>query len=215
MIEFFLQSLNPVKIYVSITLLFALTLGMRNDIHRLLLAILCFGFANEAISSILLFNGYKIRFSATLYIIIHHSLWLLLLGKKATFKNSIILLLLFFLAFSFYNLFFLEGMKSFNFNSFIVGAFIYILAFTYESFYHLRKENFTYFTSNHYILLLSPLLYFFGVSFVFGFKSKTLAETVIFGGINLYNFLINFVNFIYYFLICVYIYREKKLKYGE
>lgn len=213
MFDFFIQSINFIKLYVVFTLVFALTLGIRKKNHKLLLGILLVSFLAELIDSILLFHKQSIGSSATLNVIVHHSLWLLILYDNCKLKKTIAVFSIVFWSFSVFNLFFGEGLAAFNYSTFIVGAFLYVVAFILESFRNLKQENFVFFTSNDYWLLLAPVFFFFGLSFVFGFKSRELATTIIFNDIKLYSFIMYVVNIIYYSLLTIYIYKEKKQAY--
>lgn len=118
-----------------------------------------------------------------------------------------------FLLFGLFNLVFIEKGDC-NFYTFIAGGLLYIALFIYESFLQLRNENFSFFLSRKYLLLSVPILFFFGFSFIFGFKSDELAERKIFGLIELFDFIAYFSNISYYTLINIYIYRERRLKYA-
>lgn len=96
----------------------------------------------------------------------------------------------------------------------IVGAFIYLVLFIIESFYELQKENLVFFTSNRFILLFSPILFFLGFSVGFGFESFAILGKEIFG-FKLYDLISHFVNVVYYSLMNIYIYNEKKIRSGE
>lgn len=216
MVEFIYQFSKPLKILVLLSLLYALYgLKWKNQTHRFVIAILFLCFFLELTNSILLFYRKSIVFSSTIGAILHHGLWLWLLARNAVFKKTAFLLLYAFMAFALANLFFIDGMQKFNYYTFVVGAFLYIIIFIYESSYRLRKENFEFFLSNIYILLIAPILFFFGMSFMFGFNSKNVTSFLLFGDVKLYTFITYFVNIIYYALINVYIYREKKLKDGQ
>lgn len=207
--EYFLK---PIKFIVLFTLLFAVfTLNRQKQINKYLITILVICFVTELINSVLRFNGENVSLSTTISIIIHHSFWLLLLSNFISFKNIFNVLFTFFIICSIVNLVYGEGLSHFNFITFITGAFIYIIIFVYESFYQLRKENFPFFLSNDYLLLSAPVIFFFGLSFMFGFKSKEVTSNIVFGEVKLYDIIIYFVNIIYYSLINIYIYREKKL----
>jgi hypothetical protein len=52
------------------------------------------------------------------------------------------------------------------------------------------------------------------MSFMFSFKSHDLGETRVFADFKLYSFLQVFVNFIYYTLLNLYIYSEKRLSHA-
>ena len=212
MLDFFIQSINFIKVYVIITLIYAMTLGFQKTTYRILITILLISFGTELINSALLFTKKTIGFSSTINVILHNGLWLILLLKNSKSKKVIEIVTIFFFSFAFLNLFLIEGPEKFNYITFIVGALFYIGTFIWESFYHLKLENFSFFTTNKYVLLSAPILFFFGLSFVFGFKSKELASTIVFGNIKLYPLIMTVVNIIYYTLLNVYIFREKRLQ---
>ncbi len=213
MIDFVFHFLNPLKIIVLLTLLFGLLiLNKKSQTHRHLLAILFVCFFTEVINSILIVNGKPIGLCFTISIIIHHGLWLWLLAKNAAFKKVAFLLPGCFLVFGIVNLFFFDGTQRFNYYTFVAGAFLYIIIFIYESFRRLKQENFSFFLSNIYLLLAAPVLFFFGLSFMFGFNSENVTSILIFGHIKIYTFITYFVNIVYYTLINIYVYREKHLK---
>ncbi|MFC7772497.1 hypothetical protein [Flavobacterium sp. GCM10027622] len=212
MLDFFLQSINWIKIYVLFTLIFAFTLGFQKGTYKILITILMVSFGTELINSTLLFVKRPIGFSSTINVILHHGLWLVLLYRNSQSKKIMEIITLVFICFAVFNLFFLEGTEQFNYNTFIFGALLYIGAFIWESFRHLKQENFDFFTANKYLLLAAPVLFFFGLSFVFGFKSKELATTVVFDHIKLYPLIMTVVNALYYTLLNIYIFKEKKRK---
>jgi hypothetical protein len=216
MIDFVYHFLRPLKIIVLLTLFSGLLfLDRKKQIHRHLLTILWVCFLTEAINSILIVNKKTIGLFVSISIIIHHGLWIWMLAKNAAQKNAAFLLLGCFLLFGLINISFFEGTKEFNGYTFVFGAFIYIIIFIYESFCKLRLENFDFFTSNTFILLTAPVLFFFGYSFMFAFNNKNVTSYLLFGQLKLYTFISYFVNIVYYSLINLYIYREKKLKHVE
>ena len=177
--------------------------------------ILLMCFSMELTNSILRFHNKSIDLASTIGVVIHHGLWLFLLAKNAVFHKTAFLLLCGFLIFAITNFIFFYGTQEFNYYTFVVGAFLYIIIFIYESFYQLRQENFDFFLSNTFILLTAPVLFFFGYSFMFGFNSKNVTSYLLFGHLKLHTLISSFVNIIYYALIILYIYREKKLKHVE
>lgn len=212
MIDFAIQFLKPLKIAVLLTLLFAFWgLNRKNEVHRYLLFILVICFSTELMNSALIVNAKSIVLSSTLSICLHHTLWLVLLSKFVSFIKVAYLLIISFILFAAINLFFFEGVESFNYYTFVVGAFIYLVIFIYQSFYKLKAEDFPFFLSNNYLLLSAPILFFFGLSFMFGFKTSKITSFIIFDDVKLYTFIIYFVNVVYYTLINIYIYREKRL----
>ena len=211
--NFFFQ--KPIKILVVITFLFAVfSLSRRNSVHKYLILILLVCSLTEVVNSIIIFNNKSIVFSSTIGMILHHILWLIILEKKIYFKTVFYVLLISFIVFAAVNLFFIYGINRFNSYTFVIGAFIYILIFIYESFYKLKHENFSYFFSNSYLLIFSPVLLFLGLSFYFGFKDSALGEINVLSSIKLYDMIAYFANIIYYTLINIYIYRERKLKHA-
>ena len=118
-----------------------------------------------------------------------------------------------YIIFSIINWLAIEGSSGFNYYTFVVGAFLYLIFFIIESFYRLSKEDFAFFLANDFILLLAPILLFLGLSFMFGFKSKLVTSTMLFPNIKLYDAIVYFVNVVYYVLLNMYIYKERKRTY--
>lgn len=209
-----LSTVKILQVYILLTFIHILLFpGNKKGDNKILFIILSISIATEIISTIFNFFNIKTGFVYSVSIIAHHSTWLYLLNRYFDKKFNLI----FVVAFLFYaitNIFFLEGTSLFNHYTFIAGGLLYIILFIYESFRNLKAENLPYFLSSKYILLSAPILFFFGLSFVFGFRSKELAETFVFGKVKLYDFIIYFVNIIYYTLINIYIYREKKLNHA-
>jgi len=214
MIEFF-KYINLIKITVLLTLAFALVkLDWKNRIHQIVISILSICMLTEIINSILVFNKVSINFTTSISQLVHHSLWLFLLHINTLHKKISKIALYAFILFGLINLFFGEGLHGFTYFTFIVGALIYIVIFIIETFNRLKQEDFTFFLSNNFLLLMAPLLFFFGLSFMFGFKSNDIMSSLIFGNIKLYTFIIYFVNIIYYSMLNIYIYKEKRAKNG-
>jgi hypothetical protein len=62
------------------------------------------------------------------------------------------------------------------------------------------------------LLLFCPVMFFLGLNFILAFKSTSISSTKIFWDVTLYQ-LINYpVNIIYYTLINVYMFTEKRNK---
>lgn len=217
MLNDFFFYVKLISLYIAITFIIVIImLDLKKKNNKFLFIIIAVCLITEIVSLLLVISNqtHYIGLTYTISMIIHAYLWLKLLFSEVLKRKATAVMLAAFLLFSFTNLFFGEGFVKCNFNTFIFGAFTYISIFIYESFYQLKKENFIFFQSNNYLLLFSPVLFFFGLSFVFGFKSKALAETHVFVNLGLYDFIIYFVNIIYYTLINIYIYREKKLKHA-
>lgn len=214
MLEFYSSSrLNIIQLLVLITFINALLfLGIKNKIHKFLVAILASNFLNELFTIVCILNKIDYSFLYSITIIIHNVLWLILLYKLTGYKTILKYILIVYLCCALINLIVFEGFGHFNNYTFVFGAFIYISIFIISSFKELKKENFPFFYSNNYLLLFAPVLFFLGLSFYFGFQNSALGDIIIIGDLNLYDALIYFVNIIYYTLINIYIYREKRLK---
>ena len=112
--------------------------------------------------------------------------------------------------FCFTMIFVADNLLNAAFYMFTVGSIIYITSFIVLSFNVLKIENFNLFLSNEFLLIISPIFFFIGLSFLFAFGSKSLFKEKIFGNIYLYNLINYSVNLIYYSLINLYIYKEYK-----
>lgn len=207
------QLLNTTRIFVIITFTSSLLfLNLKNENNKLLLSILSVSFITELVAVILICTDNR-TLIGTLYslsVLLHHGLWLYLLISSVYKSKYLYYVLVSFILFGVYNLYFLEGVVKFNYLTFIVGALLYIIIFIYQSFLQLKQENFPFFQSNNYLLLFAPILFFFGMSFMFGFRSNEITSAIIFADIKLYKVINQFVNCIYYLLLIVYIYKEKK-----
>ncbi|RDI13404.1 hypothetical protein [Flavobacterium sp. AG291] len=206
--------LELIPLYVLVTLFVALSkLKLKYVANKYLMIILLINGVTEISSAFLLYSGNSISLISTINIIITTCLWLLLMDMWIKSRIVIIITIIAFLLFSTINLFFIEGIWIFNKYTFIVGAFLYLIVFIVKSFNELKLEKFSVLLSNYYILVLSPIIYFFGFSFIFGFGDIPLAKVKVFE-VKLYTIIAFFVNIIYYTLINIYIYRERKFKHA-
>lgn len=205
------ENINFVQFLVVVTfIVHTLTFNKKKENHRLLLIILLLCFLNELASLLFILMNISYSLLFTVSVMIHNALWLFVISKVC--QRESIYILLFYFVFAFLNLLFVEGFVHFNYNTFIAGALLFIIIFISESFVRLKNEAFSFFSSNDYILIFAPVLFFFGLSFIFGFRSDVLSEKMLFGNVNLYEFINISVNLVYYTLINVYIYREKRIK---
>lgn len=213
MIKTFLPFMNFTQLLVLLSFLVVLiTYDRKNKLHRILLFILFVSLINEIVCLLFLYKKANISLIYTINTLFHHPLWLFLLFQITQRKMLGRIVLAIFFTYGLVNLISFEGCHKFNYNTFIVGAFLYLIFFIWESFYRLKKEDFGFFLSNNYLLLFAPVLFFFGLSVIFGFKSRELSETVIFGDTKLYTVIGYFINVVYYGLIILYMYREKTSK---
>lgn len=215
MYENLLQYINLTQVLVIITFLIVLIRhNPRDTIHRILIAILAVNLINEIIHYIYLIMNVRSSVMYTVNVMLHHCLWLYLLSRIAHLRQLVLYVMSGFIAFSVFNVTLLEGSDVFNFNTFIAGAILYVVLFIVESFRQLKHENLRFFTNDNYLLLCAPLLLFIGLSFIFGFKSRELSTTLVFGNVTLYVAIGYFVNIVYYLLINIYIFRHKKVSNG-
>lgn len=196
-----------IKLYIFITLIFYFTLKKKN---RILGFLLLAAASNEVINFVLQHFNIILYGKNNAYIFLHQILWLLLL-KQSTNRQKLhqisIIVFALFSAFSFYFVVFKTG---FNYDVFVMGAFLYLTLFIYESYLRLKNEELSFFLSNDYLLLFAPILFFLGMSFMFSFKSHSVTSTLLFNDIKLYTVISYFVNIVYYTTILVYIFKEKK-----
>ncbi|WP_162127735.1 hypothetical protein [Flavobacterium phycosphaerae] len=197
---------TPIKILVLLTFILGLLyLNKQNTRHKVLLCVLFVSVVTEMGGAILtnLSLLYSIAF------IVHNTLWLsmLFLFKNTRFLKKIIIAYVVFCVFYFL---YKEVDTPLNTDNFIIGAFIYLFTFLTLSFKELKAENIVFFQSNRYLLLCSPLIFFFGYSIMFGFGDHVLTGEVLFRDTLLYDFVSYLSNIIYYLLILLYIYTEKR-----
>lgn len=175
--------------------------------HRLLMLILVVNLENELFSLVFLANAIPTSLLYNISTIFHHCLWIILISSYSEhriLRKSYIC----FIVPALLNLLFYEQLE-FNFYTFIYGSLIYIMIFIYECFNNLKKENLPFFIDNDFLLIIAPVLFFFGFSFMFAFRSIPFVTTFILNDMRLYDFIQGFVNIIYYMLIIIYVIREK------
>lgn len=196
------------KVYVLFTFLNSF---IKKVVNNKLILILLFSLLNILISSALIYINIKIAFINNLYIICSFVLWLSVLKDITKFKRANYFLLVFIL-FSVFNLFFYENFNELNTKTFVFGTLLYLLLFVYVSYTMLKNERLDFFIDNNFILISSPILFFVGYSLMFGFKNKFLNNIILFNEVKLFDIISNFVNFTFYTLINLYIYKERSLK---
>lgn len=211
MLDLFLKYSNPIKIIVLLTLIFGFAcLKKRNTIHANVKWIIVISFITEYSIFPLLYCNSPISLMYSISFIFHHAAWLFLLSHFLESKERMRIWIVVYIAFGVLNLLFFEGAVNINYYTFIFGAFIYLYFFISESFFQLKKDNFAYFTSNSYLLLFSPVLFFLGYSFMFAFQDYNIISTHVLGKIELYDFVGHTVNIMYYIFLNYYIFKERK-----
>lgn len=205
-----LYSITPIQLYIIFSLIWVLINYVPKKKVNYLVLIISGGIFNEVISNFHKLEKENFSFNSNIYLLIYSLFWFLILLEGSKFRKQIIYILSFFIFFWTLDFLFFAQLSHFCTNSFILGALFYLIIFTYQSFYELKNNNLTFFQNNDYLLQSAPILLFLGLSFVLGFKNKALQNTIIFGTINLYQFISYFVNIVYYTIINVYIFKEKK-----
>lgn len=186
-------------------------LDKRKRNNRLLLAVLSLSVFIEFFSIYLLLNKLNLNKLYSIGFILHNSLWLIILFNVFKKKESFYIIIVFYILFGILNILFIEK-DNLNYSTFIIGALLYIFIFLLESFKKLNDENLLFFISIKNLLIIVPLLFFFGFSILFGFSNSHLFYEKIIGEINLYTFISLLVNILYYVFIFIYIIKERKLK---
>lgn len=207
----YISSINLISYLVVFSLIFGLVfLKKKKQSSKILLLVLLTSSITEITAFGLITNHKNLNLLYSFFYIIHNGLWLILLGKILNNRiiNSVTIL---FFVFGFLNLFFIEG-SNLNYMTFVVGSLLYISVFAIESYRQLKSENLNFFVTTNYLLLFTPILFFFGLSFLLSFRNLDIMYYLVFDEIYLYNCIIYFVNITYYSLITLYIYREYQLK---
>lgn len=179
-----------------------------NSDTRDLFWILSICFFTEIVAKFLYYYEFSLWYLYNISFIIHNYLWLkILLRTNKMLQRSILIP---YLVFSILVFGFIDKVSFFNKAIMIVGALLYLITFIIISYKNLALENVDYFKSNHFILIASPVVFFFGLSILFGFNSQKLLDTPVIGTTKLYRFIIIFVNIIYYSLMNIYLIKERK-----
>lgn len=210
MIREYLLRVAFVVLLLLSTLVHALiVLKWKNSTHRYVLLILSVFLLNESACFVMYIYGIAQKTHYTLALFIHTLLWLLILRQSVRSTKLINNLIITYVAFTLCNFFLIEGWYVFNCYSFIMGSFIYLIVLLLESFQQLKQENFRFFSNNRFLLLMSPVLFFIGITFMLGFRNHDLLVTKLFNELYLYKIINIVVNVAYYSLLHLYIFREK------
>ena len=210
--EIFNEFVNFVKVIVYISFLNSiLFLDKKKLINKWLIVIVSVCFFTEIFNSLLVVLKVSLGFFNTISIIFHNLFWIILLSLIFKFKIQKIWFSIY-LFICLINILFIQGFQKFNTYTFLFSAIIYLVILISKNINILRLEKLDIFKTNKYLLSLSPILFFIGLGLMFSFKSKTLVNLQIFNEIKLYTFINYFVNTIYYALINIYIFKERKLQ---
>jgi hypothetical protein len=203
--------INPIFYLVLLTFVNSVFfLNKKTLSNRILFYIIGNYFLTELVSIFLNYNIISVDILYNISIAIQFVLWIYLLLIVINVQNKLILyLFIVLIIFSLINHF-----NDFNSNNFILGSAVYSIIYIFESYKLLKNENLSFFQTNNYLIITSPIIFFFGMSFMFAFNSHDLTSCIVFANVKLYTFISYFVNIIYYSLINLYIYKERKLQNG-
>lgn len=167
----------------------------------------------EVVNSLLVHNGKSIAVFLSIATIVLFGLWFYVfkLTNSAVVGQYINYIIGGFTLYGIFNVY-SGSSEKFCYYTFVVGSFIYIVLFLSVSYFYLKKEALHFFQSNAFLLLFSPVCFFMGMSFMFSFNSRSITSYTVFNDFELYTLINYFVNFIFYFILNLYIYKERKLK---
>ena len=185
-----------------------LFLNKKNKNNLLLILIILVSVITEIVAVFLLSIKGSLLLLYSISFFFHQGIWLCLIltASKQILKAKIILPI--FIAFAVINYTFIEK-NDLNYLTFIFAALIYIVVFLRECWTRIKTGHFDMLSSNYFLLIFIPFLFFVGFSFIFSFKNSSVRDVIVFNNIDLYSFIGSVVNIIYYALINIYIYRER------
>lgn len=200
--------MNFIEAYIILTFIHVLFLKKKRN-NILLIFILFISAVNEL--CLQFFSKQSI--STNIYVFLLYICWLYILLKIFVLDGTGKLkyfVIAFFIFSCLVNVLIYKSWIFFNFYDFTIGALLYCSVFLIQSYVQLKQENFNFFSSNYYLLISSPIIFFLGMSFLFAFGSSELFSIKIYKDTTVYTIVGHFVNFIYYSLINWYIYKENK-----
>lgn len=201
--------INPIFYLVTLTLINGLCfLDKKRVSNKIIMIILINYFITELASIYLNYKNIPIGLLFNISILVQFSMWILLL--LTVFKKQKKIFIYLYLCLSMVSLW--NHFNDFNNVNFIIGTAIYASIYISESFKLLQNENLAFFQTNLFLLISSPLIFFFGLSLMFAFNTHELSTYDVFFDIKLYTFISYFVNIVYYSLINYYIFKQKKIK---
>ena len=209
----FLKHLTFINYFIFFSLFYVVfQLNYKSKIHLVLFLIISVSLINEFYNVYLITEKKDQFWNNNAFVLLNQILWYGLFSMVLNKKRLFLLLFSIFSTFSIFMYLKYNVLTEFIFEIFIFGAVIYVSFFLIFSFLRLKNEEITFFTSNHFIIISAPLLFFIGTSLIFSFRNDNLAKFVILNNISFYTFITYFVNIIYYSLINIYIYKERRPK---
>jgi hypothetical protein len=195
------------KWYIGITLVFYVVCKNKNKALGLLLLI---SVLNILITDIGDYLNQETSLSVNLYVFLNSLIMLVSIKKIGHYKTLNTGIIASFIVFNIISYCYINICMEFNCDAFVFGALSYITAFIIENYFRLEKEELAFFQSNNFLFLSAPILFFLGMSFLFCFKSHTINSIKVYRNVSLFTFTTYFVNTIFYGILLLYIYKEKK-----
>lgn len=179
-----------------------------NKIDRYVLSILLISCVSEILKLYIKNDPFtSSKIINNIYVGLTFIFWLFIIGAIHKNNRVIQISIAILIAYILVNPFKIQKFLQFDHYAFILGSFIYCLIFLITSFKKLKNDDLDYFKSNNFILLFAPILFFIGLSFVFGFQDTEASKIMVLGKFELYSIISYFVNIVYYSLINLYILR--------
>ncbi len=199
-----------INVFILLTYLHALLkLKTKKVINKYLFYILSISFFSEIINACLKYNEISNTAFTSISLIVISIFWFLILYMIFDTKKLIIAIIIVFSLFAVANLLFLEGTIQFNYYTLVLGSFLYLLLFVYECFRQIKKDNYYFFKSNKYILILSPIIFFIGVGLYFFLNTNSLTFSNIIENLKMLVYFNIIINVIFYLFLNYYILKEK------
>ncbi|WP_405369420.1 hypothetical protein [Nonlabens sp. Asnod2-A12] len=207
-----LEELSPITILAIVSLILAVVFYSKRKAYIYVLGILFINVVTE-ISLLIATVGEAndlIFYLYNQYVIIHQLLWLLLIVTLLYINKKEFLIPI---AFALLQLLFvyITLPSDLHVYCFLVSFVIYLGYYLYKHYKKLSSENLSYFSNSTFILLSAPLIYFFSLAFIFGFRESEIREVEFFG-FYFEEILSRTGSFIFYILIIVYIFKLRKEK---
>lgn len=208
-IDFF-NNINPLSYLVWITFVISCFFYLKKTKKIVWVVVICLiNFLTDISTLMCIYSNKSFTTIYNINFMLHHFFWIYILftfNRKFSFLHYVLVA---FVVFALTNLFFIEK-QSLNYYTFVVGALFYIVSFIVLSFYHLKNENLNYFTTNQYLLQTTPVVFFIGLTFIYAFRDSDMRNIIVYNNIDLYTFIAVIVNIIYYTLLNVYFFKERK-----
>lgn len=211
MIENFFNVITLTTILTIATFLVAIVLFRKSKFYLLVTAIIIINLFSEILGlTAVITQKFTVIPFYNLNFLLQPALWLVLLGSVFENQGKSYTLAAIFFVFGIVNLLFLEK-SDLNDKTFVLGSFFYIAFYIWNHFQHLKQENLNYFKSNDFLIVSTPLAFFFGISILLSFGDSGLRSVKLFNR-TLYTIIQFLSNFIFYSLFIIYLIKSRNEK---